>query len=66
MIEYQLDFFKTQEECEKEAMFEYIESIKISTDKVRKSLFAKNGELSKKIIDLELRLEIIERNICKS
>ena len=38
---------------------------KISADKVRKSLFARNGELAKMYLDLHSRLEIIEKNICQ-
>lgn len=61
----QLEFFETEEECEIKAMNLKIQAIDNSTNKVRKSLFAKNGELTKKILELEDRLLIIERNICK-
>jgi len=60
----QLDFFKTKEECEIEAMHRKIHEVKLSSDKVRKKLFAENGKLIKEVMDLKSRLEIIERNIC--
>ncbi len=41
-----------------------VDAIKISTDKVRKSQFAKIGELKKVIIDLEERLTRLEKGIC--
>lgn len=60
---YQLDFFCDDETSHLKARMEKCEE---SAGKVRKSLFAKNGELKKRIDELELRLAIIERNICKS
>jgi hypothetical protein len=62
---YQLDFFKTEEESEIEALRKEIAAVKTSSDKVRRSLFARNGELTKIVIDLQERLAVIERNICK-
>ena len=62
---YQLDFFRSEEESEILAMNEKIKAIDASTHRVRKSLFAKNGELTKKVNDLESRLQILERHICR-
>lgn len=78
---YQLDFFgdkpekkvekpkrsprKPKKECNIEALEKSFEEVKLSCDKVRKSQFAKIGELNKKILDLESRLAILEANICK-
>jgi hypothetical protein len=42
-----------------------IESVDLSSNKVRKALFARHGELAKMYMDLHNRLEIIEANICK-
>jgi hypothetical protein len=64
MMAIQLDFFKTEEESEIEAMHKKIQEVKLSNDKVRKKLFAENGKLVKEIMDLKSRLEILERNIC--
>lgn len=65
----QLDFFKTEQECEIESLINQFNThkkeTKESADKVRKSLFAKNGELKKKVDELETRLSILEKNICK-
>ena len=42
-----------------------LRAVRESCDKVRKSLFAKNGELAKKMVDVSSRLDVLERNICK-
>lgn len=61
----QLDFFKTEEESKIDCLYEEFEKVKDSSTKVRKSLFARNGELTKQYNELNDRLSIIERNICK-
>lgn len=60
----QLEFFPEQRN-ESEILRQDIASVKKSTDNVRKSLFARHGELAKKYIELHDRLEILERYICK-
>ena len=65
MIAIQLDLFKTKEECEFDAMRQSIQEMKKSQERVRKKLFAENGQQKKIILDLSERMEIIERNICK-
>lgn len=62
----QLDFFKTEEESEIEALRKEFNSVKSSSDRVRKGMFARHGELTKTVLDLQERLAIIERNICRS
>lgn len=57
----QLDFW---EETEISILKAKVEKVEDSSNKVRKSLFAKNGELTKKINELEERLTLLERNIC--
>ncbi len=64
-VAIQLDFFKTEEQCEIEALSKLVSEVKASNDKVRKRLFSENGRLTKEIIELRDRLEILERNICK-
>ena len=59
---YQLDFFEQPEISIVKAR---IEEVKESNDKVRKKLFAENGELKKRILELESRMEVIERNLCR-
>lgn len=61
----QYDFFRTEEEIEREEMMKRIQEIKDSTDKVRRGLFSRHGELFKKLNDVDERLSIIEKNICK-
>lgn len=60
---YQLDFFE-EEKSEIDYLKDEFNELKKSSEKVRKSLFAKNGELAKKYMELHERLQILERNIC--
>lgn len=63
----QLDMFIEQEEPWVKEIYELKEiskSTRESSDKVRKKLFAENGNLNKIVSDLSIRLEIIERNLC--
>jgi predicted nuclease with TOPRIM domain len=62
---FQLDFFKTEEESEIDALRERIEAVKVSNDKVRKAMFGRHGDLNKRLNDLEERFQILEKNICK-
>ncbi len=57
----QLDFFKETEISILETRMDKCEK---TSNNVRKSLFAKNGELTKRLTELEERLSILERNIC--
>lgn len=57
----QLDFFQTDETV---LLRNEIKRVKESNDKIRKALFARHGELAKSYLDLAIRLEIIEKNIC--
>ncbi len=61
----QLDFF-----IEKKSELDYIrddvKTVRESNDKIRKSLFARHGELARKYMDLHDRLQIIEKNICSN
>lgn len=59
----QLEFF--EEKTESDILREEIMNIRNSNDKVRKSLFARHGELAKKYMELQERMNIIERNICQ-
>ena len=62
--ELQLDLFMTEEESEVERLLRIVEEIKTSTGAVRRKLFSENGSLKKRVLDLENRLEILERGIC--
>lgn len=59
----QLDFFV--EKTKEEFLEEELENLRKSHDKIRKSLFARHGELAKKYMELHERMDIIERYICK-
>lgn len=57
----QLDFFDNEDT---HLLREEIRKLRESNERVRKSLFAKHGELSRNYFELLSRLEILERNIC--
>jgi len=59
----QLEFFVT-ELSEIDVLKTDVQSVKESNDKVRKSMFARHGELARKYMELNERLQILERNIC--
>lgn len=59
----QLDFF--EEKTEWDLLKEDVKVVRESSEKVRKSLFARHGELAKKYMELHDRMEILERNLCQ-
>lgn len=62
---YQLDFWQTEEESQIESMNKRIDAIHESSNKVRKAMFGRHGNLEKRIIDLEEKYEILVKNICQ-
>jgi hypothetical protein len=60
----QLDIF--QEMTETEILREEVRLLRDSNEKVRKSLYARHGELAKKYVDIHNRLQILEHNICRN
>jgi hypothetical protein len=58
----QLDLFEQDEEV---LMRKELEKIQETCEKTRKALFARHGSFSKLYIELDHRLSIIERCICK-
>lgn len=58
----QLDFFESDETS---IMKQEIADAHTSIGKIRRALFARNGELSKHVLDLTQRLEVIERGLCQ-
>ncbi len=54
-----------EHKTEIDSLREDIGEVKDSSDKVRKSLFARNADLAKKYLDLSDRMAILERNICQ-
>jgi len=61
----QLDFFKSDEECEIDCLRKEVSALRLSQDKVRKKLFSENGSLKKDVLDLKERIAILERFICR-
>ncbi len=59
----QSDFFT---DVDTQTLKEEVKKLKESNEKVRKSLFAKHGELAKNYMELISRLELLERHICHS
>ena len=43
-----------------------VDRLRGSLDKMRKSLHAKNGELSKHYSELKHKMEVLERDICRT
>lgn len=67
MVPVQLDFFKTEQECEIDSLRIEVAALRESTTKVRKGMYAKLGDHAKRLAELEdlhIRMERIERNIC--
>ncbi len=62
---YQLDFWRGEEDCKFDALKARFEKVEASTEKVRKGMFARLGEQGKRLVDLENRMVILERNICR-
>lgn len=60
----QLDFLE-DDKSDLDYLRDEVEEIRESTNKVRKGLFVRNAELTKKCLELQQRLEIIERHICQ-
>ena len=58
----QLDLFEQDESV---LMRKELEKIRLTCENTRKALFARHGSLSKLYIELDHRLNIIERYICK-
>lgn len=65
-IALQLDMFRSLEETEMIEMRKEINRIEESLGKQRRALFARNGDLAKRQMELESRLEAIELGLCKS
>ena len=63
-MECQLDFF-IDDKSDFDYIREEVEAIRVSGDKVRKGMYAKHAELEKCYRELNERLAVIERNICK-
>jgi hypothetical protein len=60
---YQLAFI---EKTDIEYLKDDVKCVKESSDKVRKSMFARHADLARKYIELHERMQIIERNICQT
>jgi hypothetical protein len=61
----QLEFF-SPEKTDMDFLRDEVKEVKESSEKVRKSLFARHGDLARKYSELHERMQIIERNICRS
>lgn len=63
--EVQYDFFLDRKESDIECLRREFSETRDSTNRVRKKLFAENSSLKKRVLDLESRLEHIERGLCR-
>ena len=66
MVQIQLDFFESEAESELRAIREACERDHDTLDRVRKSLYARDGKQDYRLTLLEERLAILESHICKS
>jgi capsule polysaccharide export protein KpsE/RkpR len=64
MIAIQLDFTKTEEECEIECLRKELDFTYKRLEAVRKGTYARLNDQAKEIEELKIRQNIIERNIC--
>ncbi len=60
---YQLEFFRDEDDMITQHKLMRMDE---SLHRVRKSLYAKHGQLYKSVEDIQRRLEILERFICRS
>jgi len=61
----QLEFFKTPEECFQEQLIERIDKMEVSQNKVRRAVFARDGKQDFRLDELEERVKILERFVCR-
>jgi hypothetical protein len=64
MAAIQMEFWKTPEQCEIDALRLELAAVRKSCDAVRRKLFAEQAPLKKDVLDMKNRLEILERGIC--
>jgi uncharacterized protein Yka (UPF0111/DUF47 family) len=64
MSAIQLDFFETEEESDLSCLRKDVSRIRDSSDKVRRGTYARLNEHYRKMLDMEHRLDIIERGLC--
>lgn len=64
MYAIQLDFFKTEEQCELDALRLQVAALKQSLDKVRKGTYARLNEHGKDLIELKDDMALLKRYIC--
>lgn len=60
----QLEFFDDNDKLVLLGLKHEVKVVQESSDKVRKSLFARHGELAGKYLELHERMEILEKYIC--
>jgi hypothetical protein len=64
MLAIQYDLFE-ERPSEVDELRMQVRAYKESSDRVRKGIFAKHGDLVKRMMDLEGRMQVIEKNICQ-
>lgn len=62
---YQLDLFKDDEDCRIETIERDLIATTKSLNNVRKGTYASINELKKIVLELNERIKIIERNLCR-
>ena len=59
----QLELFDDKSEID--VLQDQVNELRKSQDKVRKSLFARHGELAKHYLELNERFDVLEKMLCK-
>ncbi len=65
MVAIQLDFWETAEQSELNALRNMFAKDHKTLEKVRRGTYARIGKTDQTVADIEARLTILERNICK-
>ena len=50
---------------EEELLWEELKTVRESSDKVRKGIFARHNEICRTVIDLKEKLYLLEKHICE-
>ena len=65
MLAIQYDLFE-ERPSEVDELRMQVKAYKESSDRVRRGIFAKHGDLVKRMMDIEGRMQAIEKGLCQS
>jgi len=64
MVAIQMDFWKSFEQCEIDALRLRLAKVESSCDKVRKGMYARLNQQAKELEEIKTRMGYIEQGIC--